>query len=84
MAAIVNLGGIVFGGSSNQVGVFSGQNMQNGWDANSPNLSLLGTNYGQFAFEYTMFGALNTWMAVGQPTLDNDLKNNATPMLEGP
>jgi hypothetical protein len=84
MGAIVNVGGIAFGGSSNQVGVFSGQNMQSGWDSNSPNLSTLGTLMGSGSLQYVYIAGSNNWMLIGQPTNDNDLKNNASPLIEGP
>lgn len=84
MAAIVNLGGVNFGGSSNQVGVFNGQNMQNAWDANASNISSMGTLMGQFSVQYAWVTNVNTWMVSGQPILDNDIKNNGTPMIEGP
>ncbi|MDQ0189656.1 hypothetical protein JI721_09235 [Alicyclobacillus cycloheptanicus] len=84
MAAIVNIGGFQFGGSSNGVGVFSGQNMQNAWDANSPNTSNYGTQMGQMSAQYAVWAVLNDWMWIGQPVLDNDIKNNGAPMLEGP
>lgn len=84
LAAFVNVGGIIFGGSSNQVGSYSGQNMQNGWDSNSPNLSLMGTQMGQMSVQWTAFSQLNSGMVVGQPVFDNDLKDNASPLLQGP
>lgn len=84
MAAFVNVGGIVYGGSSNQVGTYNGQNMQNGWDANSPNLSLFGTMMGPMDVQWSGFSQFNNGMLVGQPTLDSDIKNNASPLAEGP
>ncbi|MCL6547741.1 MAG: hypothetical protein K6T30_02400 [Alicyclobacillus sp.] len=84
MAAIVNLGAVQFGGSSNGVGVFNGQNMQNAWDANSPNISVAGTMYGQAELAWNVWLVMNNWMPVGQPVLDNDIKDNASPQLEGP
>lgn len=84
MAAVVNLGGIQFGGSSNQVGVFSGQNMQNGWDANSPNASVFGALMGQWSVQWSGAAPFYNLMPGGQPVIDNDLKNNASPLLEGP
>lgn len=84
MAAVVNLGGVQFGGSSNQVGVFNGQNMQNGWDANSPNTSVLGTMYGQLSWQGTWFAPLYNFAPGNQPTFDNDLKDNVSPLLQGP
>ena len=84
MAAIVNKGFIQFGGSSNQVGVFSGQNMQNGWDSHSPNLSVLGTMLGPFSVQAAAFAQLNNSMLVGQPILSQELKDNASPLFQGP
>lgn len=84
MAAIVNIGGFQFGGSSNGVGVYSGQNMQNAWDANSPNTSNFGTQMGQMDVMISAWAMLNDWMFIGQPVFDNDIKNNADPMLQGP
>lgn len=84
MAAIVNIGGFQFGGSSNGVGVYSGQNMQNAWDTNSPNTSNFGTQMGQMDVQYSGVAILNDWMFVGQPVFDNDIKSNGAPMIEGP
>lgn len=84
MAAVVNLGAVQFGGSSNQVGVFNGQNMQNAWDSNSPNLSATGTLMGQFSAQWSVAAVVNAFMPVGQPVFDNDLKDNGSPQLEGP
>ncbi len=84
MAAFVSfVGGVQFGGSSNQVGVWSGQNMQNAWDSNSPNTSAMGTLMGQFSAQ---FGAapLYNFQPGGQPVFDNDLKDNVSPQLQGP
>jgi hypothetical protein len=80
MAAVVNLGGIQFGGSSNQVGVYNGQNMQNGWDSNSPNASVLGPLMGQWSFQWAGAAPFLNVMPGGQPTFDNDIKNNASPL----
>jgi hypothetical protein len=84
MAAVVNLGGVQFGGSSNGVGVYNGQNMQNAWDTNSPNTSNLGTIMGQFSLQVNFVALMNNNMPIGQPILDNDFKTNGTPMVEGP
>lgn len=84
MAAIVNVGGVQFGGSSNQVGLFNGQNMQNAWNANSGNISNYGTAMGQMSVQYAWVAVMNNWMPVAEPVIDSDFKNNGTPMLEGP
>ncbi len=84
MAAIITVGGIQFGGSTNQVGVFNGQNMQNGWDSNSPNTSVLGSLLGQFSLEFVFAAPFYNIQPGGQPVFDNDLKNNASPLAEGP
>ncbi|MCL6445427.1 MAG: hypothetical protein K6T83_18540 [Alicyclobacillus sp.] len=84
MAAFVNVGAIQFGGSSNGVGVFNGQNMQNAWDANSPNTSNFGTIMGQLDLQYAALAIFNNGMALGQPVFDNDIKENAAPQVEGP
>lgn len=82
MAAICNTGGVIFGGSSNQVGVFDGQNMQNGWDSHSPNLSVLGTVMGQFDYQVVPITQLNNAMGVGQPIIVQNVKNNGSPVVE--
>jgi len=84
MAAIVNLGGVSFGGATNQVGVFNGQNMQNAWDSNAGNISVTGTLMGQFSAQYSVISNMNNWMGLGEPIIDNDIKNNGTPMIVGP
>ncbi len=84
MAAFVTVGGVQFGGSSNQVGVFNGQNMQNGWDSNASNTSLLGTLMGQFSVGFALVAPFINVQPGGQPIFDNDLKNNASPLVEGP
>ena len=83
MAAFVGTGPIMFGGSSNGVGVFNGQNMQNAWDANSPNTSVNGTMMGQLDVQNAMWAILNNVTGVLQPIFDNDIKDNA-PQVEGP
>ena len=83
MAAIVNLGFIQVGSVSNDVGVFSGQNIQSGWDSHSPNVSNLGTLMGALSAEFTFVSVMNTWTAIGQPVVDADIKSNG-PMVEGP
>lgn len=83
MPAFVNLGGIQFGGSSNQVGVYSGQNMQNGWDSNSPNLSLFGTAMGQYCWQGSEIAVLNAIAPGTDNVIDNDVKVNGSPLLQG-
>ncbi len=84
MAAFVTVGGVQFGGSTSQVGVYNGQNMQNGWDSNSPNTSSLGTLLGQFSVEYAISAPLYNFQPGGQPIFDNDIKHNISPSMEGP
>ena len=83
MAAFVTVGAIAFGGVSNDVGVFTGQNMQNGWDSHSPNLSVMGVMMGNMDIEWAGLAQLNNAMPIGQPIVDSDIKNNA-PMVQGP
>lgn len=84
MAGFVNIGGIVYGGSANQVGTFNGQNMMPGWDSHAPNISNLGTLMGQLSLQGTSVAVLNNGMTIGQPIVDQDVKDNASPLAEGP
>jgi len=84
VAAFVNVGAVQFGGSSNQVSVFNGQNMQNAWDSHSPNVSTTGTAMGQLDMQNTGVAFLNNIMGIGQPIVDPDFKNNGAPMVVGP
>lgn len=83
MAAFVSFGGVMFGGSSNQIGVYSGQIMQNGWDSNSPNLSLYGTAMGQWCWQGAAVAQFNAFTPATDDVIDNDFKVNVAPMLEG-
>lgn len=84
LAAVVNLGGVQFGGSSNQVGVYNGQNMQNGWDSNSPNMSVFGAAMGQLCLQGAWLAPFYAFTPGSQTIFDNDLKDNASPLLQGP
>ncbi len=84
MAAVVNIGGLQFGGSSNQVGVYNGQNMQNAWDSNSPSTSATGTLNGMGSTKIVGAAVLYNYALAGQALIDSDIKNNASPAAEGP
>jgi hypothetical protein len=81
MAGFVTVVSVEFGGSSNGVGVYNGQNMQNAWDVNSPNVSGGGTTMGQYTIKNEAFIILNNTTGVSQPVVDSDLKGNA-PQIE--
>lgn len=84
MSAIVNLGGIQFGGSTNQIGVYNGQNMQNAWDSNSPSMSVGGPLEGMCSTKIIGTAVLYNYSIAGQALFDSDIKNNASPVAEGP
>lgn len=84
MASVVNLGAIQLGSATNNIGFFNGQNIQNAWDSHSPNLSNMGTLMGSFSVEFTCVALFSNIMPIGQPIIDSDIKNNASPSIEGP
>lgn len=83
MPALVSIGMIQIGSASNQVAVFSGQNMQNAWDSNAANISTLGTLMGQYSIEYSRIAVMNNMMRSGQPLIDCDTKLNDAPLMQG-
>ena len=84
MPAFVTIGPLQIGSASNQVGLFSGQNMQNAWDSHSPNVSTMGVMMGQSCTQWTGFAPFYNWMLMGQPLLDSDVKVNYAPLIQGP
>ncbi|MDQ0189657.1 hypothetical protein JI721_09240 [Alicyclobacillus cycloheptanicus] len=84
MPAVVSIGFIHVGGTSNCAGIFSGQNMQNDWDANSPAMSVLGTTLGNGNLKSAYLAQLRNEALLGQPTYDQDIKCNGSPTWIGP
>lgn len=83
MPAFVSIAGIVFGGASNQVGAFNGQNIQNAWDSHAPNISAAGSSLGQYTVKHVANAILYNNMLIGQPTMDADWKDNGSPQWQG-
>lgn len=83
MAAMVSIGTIAIGGSSNCTGIFSGQNMQNNWDSHAPNISSLGTMMGTWNYTNVYLARLDNQSVFNQPIYDQDSKTNASPMWMG-
>ncbi|MCL6632043.1 MAG: hypothetical protein K6T63_05355 [Alicyclobacillus herbarius] len=83
MPAFVQIGQLNIGGASNCVGVFSGQNMQNNWDANSPTVNAMGTMSGNASQKIALVAFVEDRWWLGQPVIDTDIKNNASPMITG-
>lgn len=84
MPAFVNIGTIAIGGSSNGAGIFSGQNMQNNWDSNSPTISSLGSMMGNRCIKSAYYCVLESESVLSQPLYDQDIKCNLSPMWMGP
>lgn len=72
----VQLGGIQSGGWADNVGIFSGQNIQNSWDSHSPVASSFGGSMGDFCYGSCYISWMNQQSNYGQPTYDMDVKGN--------
>ncbi|MBX5437292.1 MAG: hypothetical protein IRZ33_08745 [Alicyclobacillaceae bacterium] len=72
----IQLGRIQSGGWSDNVGVFSGQNIQNSWDSHTPSASAYCTLMG----DANSASCTVCWMwdasIFSQPTFDSDVKGN--------
>ncbi|MCL6547739.1 MAG: hypothetical protein K6T30_02390 [Alicyclobacillus sp.] len=79
----VQLGAIQSGGWSDNVGVFSGQNIQNSWDSHTPSAS----SWGALLGDANTAACLVCWMydvsLLGQPTFDGDVKGNQSALVIG-
>lgn len=84
MAALVSIGTISIAGSSNCTGIFNGQNMQNNWDSHAPAMTALGGMMGNWDVKTAYVCRLESQSLLGQPTYDQDIKANASPMWMGP
>ena len=73
---VVQLGTIQSGGWAGNVGVFTGQNIQNSWDSHAPSVAAVGTLAGDFDHSSCYFSLVyhRTWF--GQPVFDADVKGN--------
>ncbi len=84
MPAVVNVGGVQFGESAHQVGVYNSQNTQSAWNSNFPEISVLVPLEGIHSFEVAGTAIFYNHMPGGQTLFDSDIKNNASPVWEGP
>lgn len=74
----VQLGSIQTGGWEENVGIFSGQNIQNSWDAHSVSVRSFGGLLGDFDTGLCAISSFVSHSVYGQPTYDNDVKGNAS------
>jgi hypothetical protein len=72
----VNLQTIQTGSMSDNVGIFSGQNIQNSWDSHTPNMISFGMVMGDYCIANCKFAGLWSRSFSGQATYDNDIKGN--------
>ncbi len=84
MSASVSIGMIQIGSATNQVGIFSGQNMQNNWDSHAPTISATGDTSGNYNVTICQYAMLWNQSALGQATFDQDAKLNGSPLAIGP
>ena len=83
MTASIHIGTLKSGGLSNTTGIFSGQNLQNDWDAHSQAITSLGTMMGRGNVQGALWAALWWNAVVGQPVLDEDIKANGGIVVMG-
>jgi hypothetical protein len=74
----VNLQAIEVGSLSNNVGVFSGQNIQNSWDSHTPNMVSFGVVMGDYCSANCKFAGLWSRSYSGQAMYDSDVKGNSS------
>lgn len=79
----LQLGSIQSGGWSDNVGIFSGQNIQNAWDAHSASTNSVGGQFGDLNLTTCFYSLLSMKTVYSQPTYDNDFKGNNSPMSMG-
>lgn len=84
MSASVSIGFIQIGSASNQIGVFSGQNMQNNWDSHAPNSSSVGSVSGNHCLTICQYAVLWNRSEMGQAIFDQDIKLNGSTFAIGP
>jgi len=72
----VNLQTIQTGACSSNVGIFSGQNIQDSWDSHSPTIVSFGFVMGDYCVSTSGLSLLWTDSVNGQAIFDNDVKQN--------
>jgi len=79
----VQLGSIQSASWSDNVGVFSGQNIQNAWDSHAPSASSFGSMMGDFNYASCYLSLMYNRSVYGQPTYDADVKGNLSTLVIG-
>ncbi|MDQ0189658.1 hypothetical protein JI721_09245 [Alicyclobacillus cycloheptanicus] len=72
----VQLGAIQSGGWSDNVGIFTGQNIQNSWDSHSTGVNAANGQFGDWNRSFILAAYNATKGMYGQPIFDRDLKGN--------
>lgn len=72
----VQLGTIQSGAWSDNVGVFSGQNIQNSWDSHSSDTSAFNGLDGDWNYSSCVVAYTSSRSIYGQPMYDSDAKGN--------
>ncbi|MCL6632042.1 MAG: hypothetical protein K6T63_05350 [Alicyclobacillus herbarius] len=79
----VQLGAIHSGGWIDNVGIFTGQNIQNAWDSHSPTTVAFGVSMGDANRSHCHFAWVQSRSIYGQPIYDGDWKGNHSPLTIG-
>lgn len=79
----VQLGAIQSGGWSDNVGIFTGQNIQNSWDSHTTDASACSGIFGDWGRSSCMYAYLTNRSVYGQPIFDADIKGNHSTLTIG-
>ncbi|MCY0876071.1 MAG: hypothetical protein OWT28_07385 [Firmicutes bacterium] len=83
MAALINCGFIKTSAQTNDVGIFFGQNIQNGWDSHAVTKLAAYLNMGDFSVANVMMSLYIDPDFIDCPIIDPDIKSPFAPTLQG-
>ncbi|KYP80199.1 hypothetical protein [Ferroacidibacillus organovorans] len=83
MAAIINCGFIKTSAQANDVGIFFGQNIQNGWDSHAVTKVAAYLNMGDATIAFLMNSVYIDSDVIDSPIIDPDIKSPMAPVFQG-